>query len=58
MRPKILITNCDKVGRVTSKWYVRIGRTWKLFSKKDWDEGGFDWINEQLSLKETSEGKK
>jgi uncharacterized protein YodC (DUF2158 family) len=48
MRPKILITNCDKAGRVSNKWYVRIGRQWRLFSQKEWKNGGLDWIKEQL----------
>jgi uncharacterized protein YodC (DUF2158 family) len=51
MRPKILITNVDKQGRVSNKWYVRIGRQWRLFSHKDWDKGGIEWIKEQLTGK-------
>lgn len=48
MRPPILVTNCNKFGKVTNKWFVKIGKKWRVFGQKEWEAGGIDWINEQL----------
>ena len=48
MRPPVLIKNTNKFGKVTNKWYVRIGKEWKLFSQKEWENGGLEWISKQL----------
>lgn len=49
MRPPILIKNTNKFGKVTTKWYVRIGKEWRLFSQKEWENGGAEWINQQIA---------
>lgn len=51
MRPQIEIRNYDRHdGNVTDKMFVRIGKAWRLFGKKEFDNGGVDWINKQLTL--------
>lgn len=49
MRAPVLIKNTNKFGKVTNKWYVRIGKEWKLFSQKEWENGGIAWVQKQLS---------
>ena len=49
MRPQVLIKNTNKFGKVTNKWYVRIGKEWKLFSQKEWENGGLAWVQKQIS---------
>lgn len=51
MRDPITITNVNKFGKVTNKWYVRIGKRWRIFSEQDWAKGGLEWINSQLGVK-------
>lgn len=49
MRQSVLIKNTNKFGKVTPKWYVRIGKEWRLFSQKEWESGGLAWVQKQLS---------
>jgi len=48
MRQAVLIKNTNKFGKVTNKWYVRIGKEWKLFSQEEWENGGKEWVNKHL----------
>ena len=49
MRQPITITNTDKAGRVTNKWFVRIGKRWRVFGPQDWAKNGIDWIQQALA---------
>lgn len=52
MRPAIEIKNTDKFGKVTNKWFVRIGKKrWVGFSKQEWAQNGIAWITSQLGAK-------
>lgn len=51
MRVPITITNVNKFNKVTNKWYVRIGKKWRVFGQRDWENGGVDWINAELGGK-------
>ncbi|AAN01710.1 hypothetical protein FDI14_gp094 [Mycobacterium phage SirDuracell] len=49
MRPKIMVTNTDKNGKVTDSWFVRVGKKSRTFSAADAKTGAHvKWINEQL----------
>lgn len=48
MRQPVLIKNTNKFGKVTNKWFVRVGKEWKLFSQKEWEDGGLAWLNARL----------
>ena len=43
-----MIKNTNKFGKVTNKWYVRIGKEWKMFGQKEWEDHGKEWVNKQL----------
>lgn len=47
-RPPVLIKNTNKFGKVTNKWYVRIGKEWKMFGQKEWEDHGQEWVSKQL----------
>lgn len=48
-RPKIMITNFDKHGKVTDgAWHIRIGNRWRTFTAKSWATSGLKYINDQL----------
>lgn len=47
MRPSITLTNTNKFGKVTNKWYVKIDKTWRVFGKEDFRDG-IDWIKAKL----------
>ena len=49
MRPPILIKNTNRFGKVTNKWYVRVGKEWRLLGEKEFENGGLEWINRQLT---------
>ena len=48
MRLPITITNVNKFGKVTNKWYVRIGKQWRVFGHQEWAKDGIAWINNRL----------
>lgn len=52
MRLPVVITNTNKRGQVTNKWFVKIGTRFRVFGQRDWADGGVEWVNSQL------EGKK
>lgn len=49
IKPPIEIKNTNKFGKVTNKWHVRVGKKWRIFGQNDWEAGGIDWINQQLT---------
>lgn len=48
MRQRVLITNSDKFGRVTNKWFVKIGKKSRVFGQSEWAESGIAWVNSML----------
>lgn len=50
MRPKVLITNADRQGKVTDGWFVRIGKESRRFTEAEWVQGGIQWVNDLLRL--------
>ncbi len=52
MRPKILITNADRNGKVYEdppRWFVRVGKASKTFTQEIWEQDGIAWINERIA---------
>lgn len=48
MQVPVLIKNTNRFGKTTNKWYVRVGKEWRLFNQKEWENGGIAWVNQQL----------
>lgn len=48
-RPRVLITNCDKFGRITNKWYVKIGRKFRVFTQTEWSTEGAAWVSSMMT---------
>jgi uncharacterized protein YodC (DUF2158 family) len=49
MRPPITITNVNKYGKPSSKWYVRIGKRFRVFGPQEWAKDGAAWVDRQLA---------
>ncbi|BCP41490.1 hypothetical protein MINTMi27_15830 [Mycobacterium intracellulare] len=47
LRAPITITNVNKWGKTTNKWYVRIGKRFRVFGEQDWLKNGVEWVNAQ-----------
>lgn len=43
----ITITNTNKWGKPTNKWYVKIGKRFRVFNRQDWERDGLAWVNAQ-----------
>lgn len=45
----VMVKNTDKFGKLLDgKWFVRVGKSSRLFSQQEWAEGGIEWISKQL----------
>lgn len=49
MRARITVTNCDKNGKVTKDWFVRVDKTWRVFDQAAWEADGVAWIQGRLN---------
>ena len=50
MRPKILVTNSDRNGKVYDppRWFAQVGKSKKVFTQGAWEAGGAQWINDSM----------
>ena len=48
MKPEITVTNKNKFGKITNKWYVKVGKSWRPFGQDEWVKDGVEWIQQQL----------
>ena len=46
-RPPIVIKNTDKSGKVTRKWFIRVGSKSRLIDQSNIAEG-LAWLDKQL----------
>lgn len=52
MRLPVTITNANKFGKVTNKWWVKVGKgPYRGFTQEEWARDGVAWINAALEGK-------
>ena len=49
MRLPVTITNVNKHGQPTAKWFVTIGKSFRAFDQAEWAKDGLAWLTRKLA---------